>query len=93
MAPGGFARDEEPAPWPGIDDAMQEMALSPWPETRGATLAETWPEAPAMHPAEASEFDVWLRSHLRRLYANVLTEPVPYRFLRLLDILPDGPAG
>ena len=43
--------------------------------------------------ADAPEFDAWLRGHLTQLHAGVLAEPVPDRFLRLLGVVPEGPAG
>ena len=60
----------------GIGVAMQDLA--------------TPVRAPKAVPqADAPEFDAWLRGHLGRLHAGVLAEPVPERFLRLLDRLAD----
>jgi Anti-sigma factor NepR len=63
----------EPPAQPAIGDQMQTAILSP----RAS--------GPAPAPDDTSEFDAWLRGHLGRLYASVLTEPVPERFLRILE--------
>jgi hypothetical protein len=65
----------EPASVAGIGVAMQDLA-SPL-------------RAPPVPQAESPEFDAWLRGHLNGLHADVLAEPVPDRFLRLLDTLSD----
>jgi hypothetical protein len=52
-------------------------------------LATPVRDSKSVPQAEAPEFDAWLRRHLGQLHAGVLTEPVPDRFLRLLDGL-DG---
>jgi hypothetical protein len=62
----------EPASDEGIGVAMQDLAT---PVRASKPLPQ----------AEAPEFDAWLRRHLSALHAGVLTEPVPDRFLRLLD--------
>jgi hypothetical protein len=51
------------------------------------------PSAVAPPPDHTLEFDAWLRGHLNRLHAAVLWEPVPERFLRLLDAPPEPPRG
>ncbi|TCZ65382.1 hypothetical protein [Roseicella aquatilis] len=72
--PGGTFPRMEPAARPGIGKDMQDLALSPQPDGRFATPA-----------VEAPEFDIWLRRHLSGLHADLLSEPVPDRLLRLLD--------
>lgn len=72
--PHGLLAGVEPASEAGIGVAMQDLAI-PVREPR------------AMPQAEAPEFDAWLRRHLSGLHAEVLAEPVPDRFLRLLDHL------
>lgn len=64
----------EPASDEGIGVAMQDLAAPP---------RDSMP-APQ---SEAPEFDAWLRHQLRGLHADMLTKPVPDRFLRLLDRL------
>ena len=71
--PGKAARGVEPSAGAGIGVRMQDLELP----TRPAPLA-----IPA---AEAPEFDAWLRRHLGRMHAGVMTEPVPEHLLRLLD--------
>ena len=67
----------EPSPTPGIGEGMH-------------TTTQTTFARPALSPlADGPEFDAWLRRHLERLHGSVLTEPVPERFLRLLDGLPE----
>jgi len=77
--PGAVPADVEPLPRAGIGVPMQDLA----PQT------VTLPPAPVV---ETSGFDAWLRSHLAQLHAGVLAEPVPDRFLRLLGVVPEGPA-
>jgi hypothetical protein len=67
----------EPASDAGIGVAMQDFATP--------VLAPREPAPEAVPRSEAPEFDAWLRSHLSQLHAGVLAEPVPDRFLRLLD--------
>ncbi|WP_431268755.1 NepR family anti-sigma factor [Dankookia sp. P2] len=66
----------EPASDAGIGVAMQDFAI---PIRDKSTVPQ----------AEAPRFDTWLRRHLGQLHAEVLTEPVPERFLRLMDRLGD----
>jgi hypothetical protein len=56
----------------GIGKMMQDLLHPP-------------PTRPDVPPTEPLEFDRWLRGHLAQLHAEVLTEPVPDRFLRLLE--------
>ncbi|TDH63583.1 hypothetical protein E2C06_04415 [Dankookia rubra] len=74
--PNALSAGVEPASDAGIGVSMQDLA----------TPVRDRPPVPQ---AEAPEFDAWLRRHLTRLHAEVLTEPVPDRFLRLLDHLSD----
>lgn len=75
-AQGGAAR-VEPGPDAGIGTGMRTVLTDPPARTA------------LMPPAESPEFDAWLRLHLDRLHASVLTEPVPERFLRLLQGQPN----
>ena len=76
--PNALLAGVEPASDEGIGVAMQDLA-TPVRDSKPVRQAE----------AEAPEFDAWLRRHLGALHAGVLIEPVPDRFLRLLDRLTD----
>lgn len=74
------APDAEPSPTPGIGEEMQ------------TTTQTTFARIPMMPPGDDPGFDAWLRRHLGRLHGSIIAEPVPERFLRLLEGLPDQPA-